>query len=42
MGLEGIVSKQLSAPYSSGPSKDWIKDQEPNSAAMIQAREAEW
>jgi bifunctional non-homologous end joining protein LigD len=25
MGLEGIVSKRLSAPYRSGPSKDWIK-----------------
>jgi bifunctional non-homologous end joining protein LigD len=25
MGLEGIVSKQLSAPYRSGPSRDWIK-----------------
>jgi ATP-dependent DNA ligase len=25
MGLEGIVSKRLSAPYRSGPSRDWIK-----------------
>jgi bifunctional non-homologous end joining protein LigD len=25
MGLEGIVSKKLSAPYRSGPSRDWIK-----------------
>jgi bifunctional non-homologous end joining protein LigD len=23
MGLEGIVSKRLSAPYRSGPSRDW-------------------
>ena len=25
MGLEGIVSKRLSAPYRSGPSRDWLK-----------------
>jgi bifunctional non-homologous end joining protein LigD len=25
MGLEGIVSKRLSAPYRSGPSLDWLK-----------------
>jgi bifunctional non-homologous end joining protein LigD len=25
MGFEGIVSKRLSAPYRSGPSRDWIK-----------------
>jgi bifunctional non-homologous end joining protein LigD len=25
MGLEGIVSKRLSAPYRSGPSRDWIR-----------------
>jgi bifunctional non-homologous end joining protein LigD len=24
-GLEGIVSKRLSVPYRSGPSRDWIK-----------------
>jgi bifunctional non-homologous end joining protein LigD len=42
MGLEGIVSKRLSAPYRSGPSKDWIKVRNPNSPAMIRSREAEW
>jgi bifunctional non-homologous end joining protein LigD len=26
MGLEGIVSKRLSAPYPSGPSRDWLKE----------------
>jgi bifunctional non-homologous end joining protein LigD len=31
MGLEGIVSKRLSAPYRSGPSRDWIKVKNPNS-----------
>ena len=25
MGLEGIVSKKLSAPYRSGPSRDWLR-----------------
>jgi ATP-dependent DNA ligase len=40
--IEGIVSKRLSAPYRSGPSKDWIKVKNPDSPAMIRAREAEW
>jgi bifunctional non-homologous end joining protein LigD len=42
MGLEGIVSKRLSAPYRSGRSKDWIKVKNPDSPAMIRAREVEW
>jgi bifunctional non-homologous end joining protein LigD len=42
MGLEGIVSKRLCAPYRSGPSRDWIKVKNPDSPAMIRAREAEW
>jgi ATP-dependent DNA ligase len=42
MGLEGIVSKRLSAPYRSGPSRDWIKVKNPDSPAIIRAREAEW
>jgi bifunctional non-homologous end joining protein LigD len=29
LGLEGIVSKKLDAPYSSGPSKTWIKVKNP-------------
>ena len=41
MGLEGIVSKRLSAPYRSGPSRDWIKGKNPNSPAMRQA-EVDW
>jgi bifunctional non-homologous end joining protein LigD len=40
MGLEGIVSKRLTAPYRSGPSRDWLKVKNPNSPAMIRAREA--
>jgi hypothetical protein len=38
MGLEGIVSKRLTAPYSSGPSRDWIKVKNPDSAAMVRHR----
>jgi bifunctional non-homologous end joining protein LigD len=42
MGLEGIVSKRLAAPYRSGPSRDWVKVKNPNSPAMIRAREGDW
>jgi bifunctional non-homologous end joining protein LigD len=42
MGLEGIVSKRLSALYRSGRSGDWIKVKNPGSPAMIRAREGEW
>jgi bifunctional non-homologous end joining protein LigD len=42
MGLEGIVSKWLSAPYRSGPSKDWIKVKNLNSPAMMRHREDRW
>jgi bifunctional non-homologous end joining protein LigD len=42
MGLEGIVSKRLSAPYRSGPSRDWIKVKNPNSPAMLRHREERW
>jgi bifunctional non-homologous end joining protein LigD len=42
MGLEGIMSKRLSAPYRSGPSRDRIKVKNPDSPAMIRARETEW
>ena len=42
MGLKGIVSKKLSAPYRSGRSTEWLKIKNPNSPAMIRAREAEW
>jgi bifunctional non-homologous end joining protein LigD len=39
MGLEGIVSKRLSAPYRSGRSTDWLKIKNPDSPAMMRARE---
>jgi bifunctional non-homologous end joining protein LigD len=42
MGLEGIVSKRLSAPYRSGRSRDWLKVKNPDSPAMIRAQEVEW
>jgi ATP-dependent DNA ligase len=42
VGLEGIVSKRLSAPYRSGPSKDWIKVKNPDSPAMVRHREDRW
>jgi bifunctional non-homologous end joining protein LigD len=42
MGLEGIVSKRLAAPYRSGPSRDWIKIKNPDSPAMVRHREGRW
>jgi hypothetical protein len=42
LGLEGIVSKRLSAPYRSGPSRDRIKVKNPDSPAMVRARAGEW
>jgi ATP-dependent DNA ligase len=30
LGLEGIVSKKLDAPYKSRPSKSWLKIKNPN------------
>jgi ATP-dependent DNA ligase len=39
LGFEGIVSKRLTAPYRSGPSRDWLKVKNPDSPAMIRARE---
>ena len=32
LGLEGIISKKLNAPYRSGPSKNWLKIKNPQSA----------
>jgi len=29
MGLEGVVSKRIDAPYRSGPSKVWLKSKNP-------------
>ena len=42
MGLEGIVSKRMDAPYRSGPSKMWVKAKNPASDAVHREREEEW
>jgi bifunctional non-homologous end joining protein LigD len=35
LDLEGIVSKRLTGPYKSGPSKTWIKVRNPKSSAYM-------
>jgi bifunctional non-homologous end joining protein LigD len=42
MGLEGVVSKRVDAPYRSGPSKVWVKAKNPASDAVRREREEEW
>jgi len=42
LGLEGIVSKRLTSPYRSGPSRDWVKVKNPDSPAMRRARAGRW
>jgi ATP-dependent DNA ligase len=42
MGLEGIVSKRTDAPYRGGPSRRWVKSNNPASAAVRREREEEW
>ena len=42
MGLEGIVSKRLSAPYKSGRSTEWLKIKNPDSPAIVRHREDSW
>jgi bifunctional non-homologous end joining protein LigD len=42
LGLEGIVSKRLDAPYRSGPSKTWLKSKNPLSEAARREREEDW
>ena len=42
MGLEGIVSKRLGAPYRSGPSKVWLKSKNPLSEAVRREAEEDW
>jgi len=37
LGLEGVVSKKLDAPYRSGPSKTWIKVKNPKGPAATRA-----
>jgi bifunctional non-homologous end joining protein LigD len=40
LGLEGIVSKRLTAPYKSGSSKSWIKVRNPKSSAYLRIVDA--
>jgi len=40
LGLEGIVSKKLDAPYKSGPSKAWLKIKNPKAPAATRAVDA--
>jgi bifunctional non-homologous end joining protein LigD len=42
MGLEGIVSKRLDAPYRSGRSTDWVKTKNPASPAVQRLLEKNW
>jgi bifunctional non-homologous end joining protein LigD len=35
LGLDGIISKRLTAPYKSGPCNSWIKVRNPNSPAYL-------
>jgi ATP-dependent DNA ligase len=37
LGLEGIVSKKLNAPYRSCPSRTWIKVKNPKAPAATRA-----
>jgi bifunctional non-homologous end joining protein LigD len=42
LGLEGIVSKRIDAPYRSGPCKTWLKSKNPASEAVQREQEEEW
>lgn len=39
LGLEGIVSKRIDAPYRSGPSKYWLKTKNPKTPATMRVIE---
>ena len=42
MGLEGIVSKRVDAPYRSGMSTTLLKSKNQNSEAVRREREEDW
>ena len=42
MGLEGIVSKRINAPYRSGKVKFWLKTKNPKAAAVLRVQEGGW
>jgi ATP-dependent DNA ligase len=39
LGLEGIVSKRIDAPYRSGPARSWLKISNPKAAAATRAQD---
>ena len=39
LGLEGIVSKRLDAPYRSGPARSWLKTKNPDAPAATRVLE---
>jgi bifunctional non-homologous end joining protein LigD len=39
MGLEGIVSKRIDAPYKSGNVKTWLKIKNPDAPATLRFRQ---
>ena len=39
LGLEGIVSKRLDAPYRCGPARSWLKVKNPDAPAATRVRE---
>jgi bifunctional non-homologous end joining protein LigD len=42
LGLEGIVSKRIDMPYSSGRTKSWVKVKNPPSPAMLRIEDSTW
>ena len=42
LGCEGIVSKRLGSPYSSGRSRDWVKVKNPAAPAAKREVEEDW
>jgi bifunctional non-homologous end joining protein LigD len=42
IGLEGIASKRLTAPYRSGPSRDWLTVKNRTAPAMRRVRAGTW
>ncbi|WP_354067402.1 DNA ligase [Bradyrhizobium sp. OAE829] len=42
LGLEGIVSKRLDAPYRSGAAKSWLKSKNPLSEAVRRETQEDW
>jgi bifunctional non-homologous end joining protein LigD len=42
LGLEGIVSKRINAPYRSGKVKTWPKTKNPKAAAVQRVHEGGW